>query len=167
MRAIGIERATLIGNSFGCQIIVEFALRHPTRIERAVLVSPTVDPSARVPFRLLSQLVRDSARERPGEVLISMRDYGRFGLRRASATFQFMKDDRIELKLPRMDLPTLVVRGGDDPIVSQSWAETVTALLPQGQLAVIPGAAHAVNYAAPDALVAVVIPFLNLERSAS
>jgi hypothetical protein len=30
--------------------------------------------------------------------------------------------------------PTLVVRGPNDPIVSQAWAETVAGLLPAGRL---------------------------------
>lgn len=37
---VGVERATIIGNSLGCAILASFAHRHPDRIERAVLVSP-------------------------------------------------------------------------------------------------------------------------------
>src|SRR3982751_3131372 len=47
MKAAGLEKAHLVGNSFGCQIIVEFALRHPARVNRIVLQGPTVDPEAR------------------------------------------------------------------------------------------------------------------------
>ena len=36
MRARGIERAMLIGNSFGCQILAELALRHPEMVDRLV-----------------------------------------------------------------------------------------------------------------------------------
>jgi 2-hydroxy-6-oxonona-2,4-dienedioate hydrolase len=45
-----------------------------------------------------------------------------------------------------MQVPTLVVRGSQDPIVPQRWAQEVTELLPMGRLSVIPGAAHAANY---------------------
>lgn len=47
MDMLGISKAHLVGNSFGCQIIVEFALRHPERIDRIVLQGPTVNPQAR------------------------------------------------------------------------------------------------------------------------
>src|SRR5437763_13467335 len=37
MNAARISRADRVGNSFGCQIIAEFAVRHPERIDRLVL----------------------------------------------------------------------------------------------------------------------------------
>ena len=36
----GIEKVTLVGNSMGCPVIVEFAHLYPHRLERAILVSP-------------------------------------------------------------------------------------------------------------------------------
>lgn len=167
MTAQSLRRSVLLGNSFGCQIIVEFALRHPERLAGAVLVGPTVEPSARAPLRLLMRLLRDAARERPSEVSITLRDYWRYGVRRGWATFRLMAADPIEQKLPGMAAPILVVRGGRNPIGSQRWAETVTALLPAGQLLVISEAAHAVNYDAPAALVNAVRRFLNDHRDAS
>lgn len=161
MTTLGLDRAVLLGNSFGCQVIVEFALRHPARIERAVLAGPTGDPSQRSPLRLLLRLLWDSFQERPSEVLIAIRDYWRFGMRRGIATLRMMTRDRMVEKLSRMTTPTLVVRGGRDAIVTQPWAETVAALLPEGQLAVIPGAAHAVNYDVPAALAEAVERFLD------
>jgi pimeloyl-ACP methyl ester carboxylesterase len=37
----------MLGNSFGCQIAVELAVRHPDRVAGLVLVGPTMDSSAR------------------------------------------------------------------------------------------------------------------------
>ncbi len=34
MEAAGPRRASLVGNSLGCEILVELALRHPERVER-------------------------------------------------------------------------------------------------------------------------------------
>ena len=53
---IGLQRATLVGNSFGCQIIADLAVRHPERVERTVLRGPTMDP--RRPAKLLTGLDR-------------------------------------------------------------------------------------------------------------
>ena len=38
--AVGVDKATFVGNSLGCPIICEVAASFPERIERAVLVSP-------------------------------------------------------------------------------------------------------------------------------
>ncbi len=51
MRAVGLSRAVLMGHSFGCQVVVDFALRHPELVERLVLAAPTVDPRARSALR--------------------------------------------------------------------------------------------------------------------
>jgi 2-hydroxy-6-oxonona-2,4-dienedioate hydrolase len=161
MRAAGLERAALLGNSFGCQIIAELALRHPQRVERAVLQGPTVDPKARTALQQIARWQLDSPREPPSQALIIMRDYRDCGIRRLIRTFQYSLQDRIEEKLPRMHVPTLVVRGGRDPIVPQRWAEEATRLLPRGRLIVIPGAAHTVNYNSPLELARVVRPFLS------
>jgi 2-hydroxy-6-oxonona-2,4-dienedioate hydrolase len=160
MTAIDMPRATLLGNSFGCQIIVEFALRHADQIDRAVLVGPSGDPSRRSPFTLLPRLAWDGVRERPSHVVQTLRDYRQFGIRRGIETFRIMVNDPIAEKLPHMTMPTLVVRGGDDPIVSQRWVDRMTALLPFGESVVVPSAAHAVNDDDPDALTSLVENFL-------
>ena len=40
MDAVGVERATLLGNSLGCPIIGEFNDHFPDRVERVIFVSP-------------------------------------------------------------------------------------------------------------------------------
>ena len=91
-----------------------------------------------------------------------LRDYARAGLKRVIQTIKIALDDRIEDKLPFITARTLVIRGEYDPIVPQRWAEEVCRLLPHGDLIVIPGAAHTINYTAPDALVQAIRPFLDL-----
>jgi 2-hydroxy-6-oxonona-2,4-dienedioate hydrolase len=166
MTAIGLDRAAFLGNSFGCQIIVAFALRHPDRIDRAVLVGPMGDPAMRSPVRLLGRLIWDSLRERPREVGIALHDYGRFGLRRGLATLRIMLSDSFEEKARRVAVPALVVRGEQDRIVTRAWAERVAALIPAGRFESVPDAAHAVNFDAPAALTAITNRFLDEPRSA-
>jgi len=164
MEIHGPGSAILMGNSFGCQIVAETALRHPGRIDRAVLVSPTVDPRGRSLLRQAVRWMINVTREPLSLAPILVRDYLDAGLRRTVLTFQHMMRDRIEEKLPRLDVPTLVVRGARDPIVPQQWAEEATRLLPRGRLVVIPGAAHTVNYDAPRELASVILRFLGEER---
>lgn len=161
MDAAGLERAVLIGNSLGCQIIVDLAVRYPNRVERAVLQGPTMDRTARTLWQQAGRLLLDIPREHPTQPFVQARDYLRFGLRRTLRTFRFAVRDRVEEKLPRVAVPALVVRGGRDPIVSQPWAEEVARLLPAGRLVVLPGAPHTANYSTPRAFVSVVRPFVD------
>jgi 2-hydroxy-6-oxonona-2,4-dienedioate hydrolase len=116
MQAAGLGSAHLVGNSFGCQVIAEFAVRHPGRVERLVLQGPTVDPAARSLGRQLLRLARNSLREPRSLGPISMRDYWSAGLRRAVHTIRLTLHDRIEDKLPGIQAPALVVRGTRDPL---------------------------------------------------
>ena len=162
MDARAIAKAHLVANSFGCQILAEFAIRHPRRVDRLVLQGPTVDPEARSLARQLVRLIINSQREQPALGRITLADYRSAGLRRAWATIKMALADRIELKLPHIQAPALIVRGENDPIVPQKWAERATELLPRGKLCVIPGAAHTLNYSAPREFVAAILPFLKL-----
>lgn len=65
MDAVRIERATMLGNSFGCQIIAELAMRHPKRLERAILQGPTVDRHARTLSQQLWRFLLDAPFEDP------------------------------------------------------------------------------------------------------
>ncbi len=161
MTAIDLPRAALVGNSLGCQVVAHFAKRHPERLTRAVLVSPTMDPSAPRPRQQVARLLWDSPRERWPLQLIASRDYLEAGMRRGLRTLHFGLRDAAAEHYREIDVPTLVVRGGRDPIVSASWARHVGRLVPGGRLVTVPGAPHAVNFSAPDALAEVVAPFLG------
>ena len=43
LKALGIERASLVGCSMGSRTALDFALRYPDRVERLVLTSPSVN----------------------------------------------------------------------------------------------------------------------------
>lgn len=161
MDAIGLPEAVLIGNSLGCQVVAELAVRFPSRVTRAVLVAPTIDPSARTFPRQLARWLMDCPLEHPSLGLLLLRDCLLSGPFRLVPTIRHMLRDRIEEKLPRMGAPTLVVRGGRDPIVPQRWAEEAAGMLPDGRLVVLPGGAHCLNYSSPERLVRVVRPFVE------
>ena len=164
MELVGIANGHLVGNSFGCQIIAEFAVRYPRRVGRLVLQGPTVDPEARSLAQQLFRLFVNSRREPLSLGSITFHDYRVAGLRRAWATMKLVLQDRIEDKLPKIQAPTLIVRGTRDPLVPRAWAERMLRLLPHGTLHEIPGAPHTINYAAPDEFVRVIAAFLELAK---
>jgi len=160
MTAMRIERPVLLGNSMGCQILAELAARFPARVERMILVGPTMDRHARSAPRQFWRLVRDTFREAPTQPFVVAYDYLSFGLRRFRQTFYDAIADRVERKLPRIQVPTLVVRGARDPIVPRRWAREVASLLPYGRYVEVRGSAHTVNYMAPRQLGALVRAFV-------
>ena len=160
MDAIGIARAALVGNSFGCQIIANLAVRYPERVTRTILVGPTVDPARHTLLQQGARLLLDGTREPPRYLLLLLGDCLKIGLREGVQLTRVVLADHIEANLPRLAVPTLVMRGERDPLVPQRWAEEATRLLPWGRLAVIPRVAHVAHYDAPDAFVAIARPFL-------
>jgi 2-hydroxy-6-oxonona-2,4-dienedioate hydrolase len=160
MSVMGIQSATLVGNSVGCQIAVDVAVRHPSRADRLVLVGPTLEPALRTPLRALWRLAVDTFREAPSQPFLVAVDYLVAGPRRIAQTFRHAAADPLESKLPRVQTPTLVVRGERDPIASQGWVESIARRIPDAETMVVPGAAHTVNYMAPETLARAVLAFM-------
>lgn len=161
MDAVGIDSAAVLGNSYGCQIAAEFAVRHPRRVERAVLQGPTIDPHARGFPRQFFRWLVNGMRERSTQSEVTFRDWRDAGFVRVVKTGMASLRHRIEECLPEIGVPVLVVRGTRDPAVPQGWAEEAASLLPDGRLALIPGAAHTITFNHPDELAEVVLPFLE------
>lgn len=160
-----IERAVLVGNSFGCQVIAELARRYPAMVSHAVMIGPTADASARTILQHIWRLALDLLHEPLSLWLLQGRDYLRFGPRWQWQTARYMLSDRIEDRLPLLPMPVLVVRGEHDPIAPQPWVEELVSLAPNGMSAIIPDAGHAVNYSAPVALVALIERFIASQEA--
>jgi pimeloyl-ACP methyl ester carboxylesterase len=159
--AIGLERAPLVANSMGCQVVAELSSRHPDRAGPLVLVGPTVDPYRRSARRQVLGGALDCLGEPPSLLAIIVRDYLVFGPRRFVATARSALRNRIEDNLCRVELPALVIRGERDGFVSQRWAEEAAALLPRGRLVVVPDEPHAVHYTRPRLVAELVRTFLD------
>ena len=164
--AAGHDRVALVGNSFGAQVAVEAALRHPDRVARVALLGPTVDPRASNVIRQYVRWQRNAPDEHLSCVPVMARDLADVGLRRAAHLLRIMVDDPIEDKLPQVACPALVVRGGRDRVVPTAWALEVTRRLPRAELAVVPGYAHMAHYSGALAVAAVLRPFLLAAQDA-
>lgn len=160
MQASGLGSANLLGNSFGCQIAAEVAVRHAERVERLVLQGPTTDPHARSHARQILRWLRNGRLERSTQAEVTLRDWRDAGPAVLLGTFRHCVRHRIEDLLPKVACPTLVVRGERDPIVPQGWAQEATSLLRDGRLVVIPGASHTITNTRPEQLAALAVPFL-------
>jgi len=163
LEAAELEQPAVVANSLGCQVVTELAVRDPKRVGPLVLVGPTVDPARRRGRHQLFAALRDCAREPLQLVGIAAMDDVGVGMRRLVATARAALDDRIEERLPLVEQPTVVVRGGADGFVSADWAEQVASLLPDGRLAVVPGEPHAVHFTRPEAVGGIVRELLAEE----
>ena len=152
MDAVGVERATLLGNSLGCPIIGEFLDHYPDRAERVIFVSPA-GGLYNQPFpKGLSQLIVDTLREPPGMGKYVITDYLAYG---PVATFNLVKSMLAyptTERIAELTLPTLVVLGSRDPFVSERWVKRRAKGLPHVTAVTIQGAAHAINYSHPEQL---------------
>jgi pimeloyl-ACP methyl ester carboxylesterase len=160
LEAAGLPPVVVLGNSFGCQVGVDLAVRHSDRARGLVLVGPTMDPSARTASRQIVRWLRDTAREDPLQLPILARDVRDAGPHRVVETLTHALRDPIERKLPMVRVPALVTRGSREPIVPLAWAQAATRLLPFGELAVVPGP-HNANYGAAGHLAELVLAFLQ------
>lgn len=141
-KAAGHRRLALVGNSFGAQVALEAALRHPDVVERLVLIGLTIDPEARSLPRQFLRWLRCGPDEHLSFLPVMARDLCDLGPRRATQLLRVMLRDRPEQKLPQVRQPTLAVRGGRDRIAPAAWARRSAELLPDGGLVTIPGYAH-------------------------
>jgi pimeloyl-ACP methyl ester carboxylesterase len=159
--ARGIERASFIGNSMGCELIITLGAVHPNRVARIVLQGPSVDPPARSYDGMAGRLMKNMIKERSSALNdIAREDYAKATVARAVKTAYMTFRDEPEKKLPKVTAPVLVVRGGDDPVISPEWAEHCSKIAPDGRLIVVPGYCHTMHFMAPDVFVDTIRPFL-------
>lgn len=161
MDATGLERAIVVANSLGCQVATALAIAAPERVEKLVLIGPTVDPRWRsylsqIP-RWLLLLFREPLRLLP----LLLVDYLRCGLRRFVVSGRHAFAYGLEAQAPRVRVPTLVVRGEHDTFVSPPWAAQLAGAFPHGELLTLAGAAHAPHFSAPRATAAIVEAFAD------
>ena len=166
MRALGIARAHLVGNSMGCQVAAAAAERHPEAVATLTLLGPTVDPEARTALAQAVRLARDIPRERASLPWIHVPDYIRCGPRRIVQTARRLLKDVIEEREVRA--PTLVLRGDRDALVSERFALSLVERWPDARYKMLPGSPHAANYSAPGLAAEAIEAFLaEQDRDAS
>jgi len=118
LRALGIERADILGVSLGGRIALALALEHPERVNKLILVST----SARVPRRpwwfgllglISSAPIFRSKYPQPRYAFLRQRD--------ASTRFD------CTARLPEIHAPTLILHGKSDKIAPYALAEELRA----------------------------------------
>jgi pimeloyl-ACP methyl ester carboxylesterase len=161
--ALGLQRVVLVGNSMGGPVCLEVAHSSPDRVAGVVLASPAGGMHNQPLTRALVQLARDAARENPRMARVVVPDYLHFGPVNALQLFgELVRFPSLERVL-RTPVPTLAVIGSRDPLMPPPWRVREVGRLapPHLTIAVIEGAAHALNYSHPGELAHVIGSWLD------
>jgi pimeloyl-ACP methyl ester carboxylesterase len=138
----GLAGVNVLGNSFGCQIAVELAIRRPDLVAALVLVGPTADPAAPTAGAQVRRWAHDMLREDPQQVPMLLADLRDAGPRRIVRTLGYCVGHRIDRRLPLVEAPVLVLRGEHDRIAPADWVIHAAALARTARSGELPGAAH-------------------------
>lgn len=141
LRHLGRGPVVLLGHSMGTQVVTEVAVRHPSAVERLVLVAPTVDRRHRHALSQLARLAGDLLSTSPKVLVLGAREYLRASpnLRRK---MKAMLAHTPELSYPRVQAPTLVIRGESDRVSPREWCEEVAAGIPDSETFEVAGHGH-------------------------
>jgi pimeloyl-ACP methyl ester carboxylesterase len=129
----------LVGHSMGAQFVVEAAVGHPDLVSHLALIGAVTDPARDTVLRQALDLARDTLKEPLGGNLITLVDYLRCGPRWYLATLRPMLAYRTDLRLARVNAPTLVIRGERDPVCRHDWAAHLAAQAPESAVLELPG----------------------------
>lgn len=183
MDALGIERAHFIGNSYGGALTLALAVRHPTRVERMVLMGaaglpfpisaglekvwgyqPSVEAMrdlmntfAYDPSLVKEEIVRSrfEASIRPG----AQEAYGSLFPEPRQRWLDALATK--EADLAALSHPTLAVHGREDVIVPLAQSIRFCQLIPNSELHVFSNCGHWTQIEKRERFVELVLPFLK------
>lgn len=161
MDTLELPCADVVAHSMGCQVALALAHRHPDRVGRLVVISPTTGRHHGSPCRVFLSLLRDSPREPFRYKPLALRMFLQMGLQRYLATLAHMWADDGFLRAPEIAAPCQVLRGQHDPIVPEAVARRLAAQLPNGSYAHVDGAWHVAHFARPAETARMVLSFLT------
>jgi len=169
MDALGIKAAHVVGASMGGMIAQVLAIEQPRRVlSLASVMSTTGDPAVGLPTpAALEALITRPPSNRDGYVEATLWARAVIGspgfprdenVARANAAMAFERGvhpdgttrqavamistgDRTE-RLHELDLPTVVIHGADDPLITLSGGKATAAAIPNADLVVIDGMGH-------------------------
>lgn len=189
MDALGVEKATLVGNSAGGTVSMLTALKYPERIESLILVDPAVYAGGGAPAWIRPVLGTPQMRHLGPLFARQIQAQGVEFIKTAwhdprkisQATFDgYQKPLKVENwdkalweltlssresglaeRVKEFELPILVITGDDDRIVPTEQSLRLAEELPNAALAVIPQCGHLPHEECPDEFMQAVQDFLR------
>lgn len=151
-----VQKAVLVANSMGCQVLTQLAVQRPDLASALVLVSPTMDPVVSRRVQAMIRGVIDLPRESPGLWPVWFNDARRTSLVGAVRSLgEAIRDPQLE-RASRIPAPVYVVGGERDPIAPPSWVRELASAFRHGEPTVIQAVPHAINFTSPEVLADVI-----------
>lgn len=152
MEAMALGRASLIGHSLGGGVSLAYALNHPERVEKLVLVdSSGLSNELGLMGRLLIPLFTRIARIRRDHVYVSLMTGGTD--REPGEVYM----DRLH----ELRVPTLIMWGEWDGYLPVKWARLAHRRIPNSELCVFERCWHAPQKQRPEEFIRIVLDFLE------
>jgi pimeloyl-ACP methyl ester carboxylesterase len=166
---VGIERAHLVGWSDGALVGLLVALWRPELVGKLVLMAQSVNWDGMRP-ELASFVGRMTKELVPANLKHAYEALSPDGPNHLDAVLDkvlalWNTDPAIPLSdLERVAAPALVIAADDDPFLSIEHAAAMQRALPDSQLAVVPGASHAVPLEKPELVNRLILDFLARDQ---
>ena len=182
--AAGVERAHLVGESFGGMHALHMALRHPDRVGRLVLANTSpafgldgTDPDAwraarlalldagLTPADIAEQVLTSVAGPSLDADILAMRvaGFARIPSAGLRVAVECLPSHNLLDRLAEIKAPALVVAGELDAETPPSYARALAEGLPDAELVVLEGVGHLAISEAPDAFNHLARAFLSAD----
>lgn len=168
---------TLIGLSFGGWLAAEIAASRPARLDRLILIDPLgikisdretpdiLDVFNRSPAEVRQAAWHDPDRNAPDfdameddEIVVYARNRDALCL---YGWAPYLHNPQLPRWLGRVDVPTLLLWGESDRIVSPDYGRAYAGLIPGAEFTLIPAAGHHPELEQPDAVIERIADFLG------
>ena len=157
--ALGInQKVILVGHSFGGALAAEFAVSHPERVERLILIATSGEFRLNSLYRLLLKL--------PSPMMKLIAPFTRQWLGASPGVMKSYYQDTLLRWVgwdlfTKLSVPTLVVRGHQDRVFEKPMFEEVTRCIPTAEEADVGASGHMVMLERRDAVNRAIDRFLE------
>jgi pimeloyl-ACP methyl ester carboxylesterase len=163
LEALGLDRFSVWGQSFGGKLALWLAVQGPERLETLVLSSPAailIDPQPLpAPEQMPSVLYAHPERQPSGTPFAPEVEAKQRAL--VGRLIGRPRDPELEELMTRLDVPVLVLFGTEDRLTPPELGRVYCELLPRCHFVVVYDAAHAIYADRPEAFAALVTDFVE------
>lgn len=177
IEALGLRDVTLVGTGLGGWIAAAMAIKSTARLSRLVLANAfgikaggredrdIADIFAMLPEELAAAAWHDPAKAKRDYAALPV-DEARATARAVEATARYgwspyMHDPKLKGRLHRIDVPTLVLWGASDTIVSADYGRAYAAAIPGARFVPIEAAGHFPHIEQPEDFARQVLEFVK------
>jgi pimeloyl-ACP methyl ester carboxylesterase len=194
LQVMRLQRVVLVGHSFGGELAVHFALRHPEKVEKLILIAPyglegeegglrllrrsgflvdlfsSLNSRAALEWGMRQNTFHDPALITPDQVdsvaATALTPEGRKA--QAAIAKNVLGRYPVDDLLARLKAPVLLIWGEEDRLLELEWGKKYFSLLPPQSAAglyTVPAAGHLPQVEAPDRTAELILRFLAEARA--